>query len=271
MDAVVKHLTQGHAVALVVFGRYVAGSVFAVAVWWLQSRPPLTRAMLVPHLARGVLIAATAFLFYWALARLTLAETITLGFTTPLMIPPLAALFLGERMRRGVLASAALGFAGVLVTVQGAPSFSGDRALALAAVLAASVTYALAAVIMRARAARDGATIVTMTAAVVPALLLAPAVLDLPPPPLADLGWFAALGLLGNIGIQLLARAYARAEAQALGVLEFTALPWAALLGWFVFGEGVRPQVWLGAAIIIAACLLASRRDPTPDPGPLAA
>lgn len=270
MDAVVKYLARDNAVALVVFGRYLTGSIFAVLVWWLQSRPALTRAMILPHLARGALIAVTAFLFYWSLTRLTLAETITLGFTTPLMIPPLAALFLGERMRGGVVASTVPSFAGVLVTVQGAPSFSGDRALALAAVLGASVTYALAAIIMRARAASDGSTIVTMTAAVVPALLLAPVAAAFAPPPLWQLGWFVALGLLGNIGIQLLARAYARAEAQAMGVLEFTALPWAALFGWFVFGEAVRPQVWLGAAIIIAACLWASRSTSI-DPGPIAA
>jgi S-adenosylmethionine uptake transporter len=53
----------------------------------------------------------------------------------------------------------------------------------------------------------------------------------------------------------LLTRAYAAAEAQALGVLEFTALPWAALFGWLFFGEAVRPQVWLGATVIFAACV----------------
>ena len=68
-------------------------------------------------------------------------------------------------------------------------------------------------------------------------------------------------GVLGNLGIQLLARAYAAAEAQALGVLEFTALPWAALFGWVCFGEAVRPQVWAGAAVIFGACWLVGRRS----------
>jgi len=40
--------------------------------------------------------------------------------------------------------AAFVGFAGVLLTVQGAPSFDGERALALAAILAAALTYALA-------------------------------------------------------------------------------------------------------------------------------
>jgi S-adenosylmethionine uptake transporter len=48
--------------------------------------------------------------------------------------------------------------------------------------------------------------------------------------------------------------------------LEFTALPWAALFGWVIFSEPVRPQVWAGAGIILAACLWASRLErPAPN------
>jgi len=157
--------------------------------------------------------------------------------------------------------AAALGFAGVLITVQGAPSFGGERGLGLAAILAAALTYALAAIVMRARAAKDGSTLLTLTSAAIPMVLLSPAAVDAPLPTAWALGLAGLAGLLGNLGIQLLARAYAAAEAQALGVLEFTALPWAALFGWLFFGEAVRTQVWLGATVIFAACLWVGRAD----------
>lgn len=259
LDAAVKHLTFGLALLLVVFGRYATGTVFALLVWQWQGRPPFTRDMLVPHLVRGTLIALTATLFFYAIHRLPLAEAITLSFTAPLMIPPLAQLFIGEKMRGPVLGAAALGFVGVLVTVQGAPSFSGERLPALAAILAASLTYALSAIAMRSRAALDGATRLTLSGSVIPLMLLAPfAIGEALPAPDTWL-WFAAAGLFGNLGIQLLARAYAEVEVQVLGVLEFTALFWAALFGWLLFDESVRPQVWVGAAIIASACLLAAR------------
>jgi len=215
--------------------------------------------MLPAHVLRGCLIAVTAFLFFFALTRLGLAEAIALSFISPLLIPPLAHLFLGERMRGPVLLATLGGFAGVLITVQGAPSFGGDRGLALAAILAAALTYALAAIVMRARAAKDGSTLLTLTSAAIPMLLLSPAAIDAPLPTAWALGLAALAGLLGNLGIQLLARAYASAEAQALGVLEFTALPWAALFGWLFFDQAVRPQVWLGATVIFAACLWVGR------------
>jgi S-adenosylmethionine uptake transporter len=264
LDAAVKELTRSYAVAYAVLGRYVFGTVFALAIWWWQGRPRLTREMLPTHILRGTLITITAFLFFFSLTRLGLAEAITLSFVAPLLIPPLAQLFLGERMRGPVVLAALVGFGGVLLTVQGAPRFDGERALALAAILASALTYALAAVVMRARAAKDGSTLLTLSSAVIPMILLSPAAVGAPLPTWEAVGLAMLAGLLGNLGIQLLARAYASAEAQALGVLEFTALPWAALFGWMFFEEAVRPQVWLGALVIFAACWWVGRAERKP-------
>jgi S-adenosylmethionine uptake transporter len=261
LDATVNALTLSYSVAYAVLGRYVFGTLFAIVVWWWQGRPRLTREMVPAHVLRGILIAITAFLFFFSLTRLGMAEAITLSFISPLLIPPLAHLFLGEKMRGAVLLAAVVGFAGVLITVQGAPSFGGDRGLALAAILGAALTYALAAIVMRARAAKDGSTLLTLSSAAIPMVLLSPAAIDAPLPTAGALGLAVLAGLLGNLGIQLLARAYASAEAQALGVLEFTALPWAALFGWLFFDQSVRPQVWLGATVIFAACLWVGRAD----------
>jgi S-adenosylmethionine uptake transporter len=259
MDAIVKHLAVTTEVPVITLARYTTGTILALGVWHLQGRPAITRAMLPLHLLRGTLIASMAFCFYWSLTRLPLAEAITLSFIAPLLIPPLASLTLGEKIQPRFLAAGALGFVGVLVTVQGAPDFSGDRLLALAAVLYAAVAYAASSVLLRARAARDGATIVTLMGALVPMLILSPVAIGAARPDLPTIGWFVLLGLIGNIGMQLLSRAYARIEAQVLAVMEFTALPWAALLGWVFFAEPVRLQVWLGAGIILVACIWAGR------------
>lgn len=268
LDAVIKHAASLAPVGYVTLGRYVAGSVFALAVWQAVGRPPITRAMLPAQIARGVLIAVTAFLFFYALTKLPLAEVIVLAFTTPLLIPPLAAQLLGEPMRARTTAAALLGFVGVLVTVQGAPALTSDRTWGIAAALGSAVTYSFTAILLRARAGQDGATVTTLLGSLIPMVVLAPAAIGEAAPSWELAGWLALAGLLGNIGIQLLARAYAQVEAQVLSVLEFTGLIWAAALGWLFFGEPVRPAVWAGAAIIIAAALWAARPGPvTPPPG----
>jgi S-adenosylmethionine uptake transporter len=264
MDVTVKHLAATIEVPVITLARYTTGTILALAVWQWQGRPRLTREMLPLHLARGALIASMAFCFYWSLTRLPLAEAITLSFIAPLLVPPLASLLLREKVQPRIYAAGVLGFLGVLVTAQGAPDFSGDRLLALAAVLYAAVAYAGSAVLLRARAGTDGATVVTLMGALIPMVLLSPVAIGAAPPDVPTIGWFLLLGLIGNIGMQLLSRAYARLEAQVLAVMEFTALHWAALFGWVFFSEPVRPQVWAGAGIILAACLWAARLERKP-------
>ncbi len=261
MDALVKYLSQHNDVTLITFARYASGTALALGVWWAAGRPAITRAMLPVQVGRGVLIAIMALLFYWSLTKLTLAEAITISFIAPLLVPPMASAFLGERLQGRYLLAGLLGFAGVIVTVQGAPVFGGDRLLALGAVLAAAVAYAASLVLLRARAGTDGSTITTLFGAIVPAILLSPLAIGQPLPDTHSLIWCVVMGLLGNIGIQFIARAYAAAEAQVLAVMEFTALPWAALLGWLVFSEPVRIQVWIGGAIIAIACLWSARGE----------
>ena len=58
----------------------------------------------------------------------------------------------------------------------------------------------------------------------------------------------------------LLAWAYARAEAQVLAPVEYSAFVWAALAGWVAFGETVSPYTLSGALLIVAGCVVAVRR-----------
>ena len=64
---------------------------------------------------------------------------------------------------------------------------------------------------------------------------------------------------LGSASGMALAWAYGRAEAQVLAPVEYTAFVWAALLGWWVFGETVSFYTIAGAALIIAGCIVAVR------------
>jgi S-adenosylmethionine uptake transporter len=64
----------------------------------------------------------------------------------------------------------------------------------------------------------------------------------------------------------LFAWAYARGEASYLAVTEYSAFLWASALGWIVFSERVTGYTLAGAVLIVAGCLLASRRKGVPLP-----
>jgi len=64
----------------------------------------------------------------------------------------------------------------------------------------------------------------------------------------------------------LLAWAYARAEAQALVPIEYTAFPWSALTGWLWFGEAVTAATLGGLALILAGVWVGARGAAAPLP-----
>ena len=260
LDVFAKYLALRHGAPLTTFSRYASGTIFALMVWQWQGRPWVAPGGLQANLVRGTLIAAMALAFFWSITRLPLALVLTLTFVGPLAVPFMAALYLKEPVQPRYIAAGVLGFIGVLVTVGGMPSLSSGELLAAAAAVLAAFLYAGTAVILRSRAAADGATVITLIAAVVPMLWLSPALISLPTMPSAiDLGLMAAMGLIGNIAVQLMARGYVHLQAQVSAVLEYSALPWAALMGWLAFDEVVAPSTILGAAIIAGACLWASR------------
>jgi S-adenosylmethionine uptake transporter len=271
MDAVMKHVVGSTHPLTATFGRSLLSLVVAVPLWFAVGRPALTRNVLGAHAVRGTVMAFSAGSFFWALTVLPLAEAVTLSFIAPLIIPFIAWGLLRERPRLTSLAAGVIGFAGVLVTTQGAPASADtpERTLGIVMMLVAAVAWATSLVLLRGRASRDGPAIVVLMGGLVPAILLAPVAAAIGDVPSAsDLRWLLLAALLTVAGVWMLTRAYARAEAQVLAPLEFTALGWAALLGWLFFDELPRLEVWAGAAIIIAACLFAAwderRGRPTP-------
>jgi S-adenosylmethionine uptake transporter len=241
-----------------VLSRNVLGVAIATGIWLNAGKPRITGEMLRAHALRGAIVACSSLSFFWSLTVLPLAEAVTLSFIYPLIIPFMAALMLGEHVRLSSLGGAAIGFAGVIVAAQG-PTALHHSALhwwGVAAVLFSAVTFALSMVILRQRAQKDGAPIVGVMSSLMPALIIAAPTIALSPPPhWADWPVFLMMGLFGAALTYLMARAYAAAQAQRLAPIHYTELIWASILGYVIFHETPRVQVFAGAALIIAACL----------------
>jgi S-adenosylmethionine uptake transporter len=262
MDGAIKLGAQTHAIITVTFMRYLAGALIALPLLRL-GKVAFSRETLRGHAVRGLVIAGAAYLFFYGLWAIPIAEAIAISFIAPLLVPLIARVLLGERMRAINVAACLIGFGGVLVTVTGhVPVPMPNRTEGVAAVFVSAVLYALSVVLLRQRATRDDPQVISFLAAAFPALYTAPFALfaaSLPAP--GALPLFALMGALGTSGTLLLAFAYARAEAQKLVVLEYTALGWGSLFGWWLFDEGVRPQVVLGGAIVAGACLMTAWSD----------
>ncbi len=261
LDATIKHLGYSYSAILIAFMRYAFGTLVAGAAVLAWRRRLPDGAGLRRHAIRAIALAGSAVLFFHALKNLPIAEATILIFCAPLMIAPLARWLLGEKLRVYAMAALVIGFVGVLITIQGenADSIGAHRLEGILAGLAAALLYALSIVLLRQLAQRDDALVTAFLGNIFPALyLVVPAVWLGVPPLVSDLPAFAFTGLAGFGLWFMLTQAYARAPVQRLAATEYTALIWSALLGYVFFSEIPRPQVWIGAVVIIAAVTLSA-------------
>lgn len=265
MDALMKGLALEIGAYNALLWRNGAGALLgAVAFFGLRTAWPAPAVMRV-HLIRGVLSSVMALLFFWGLARLPMAQAIALTFVAPLIALYLAAALLGERIERRAILASLLGLAGVLVILSGhvGTELGPDALAGAVAVLSSACLYAYNIILMRKQAlvARPVEIAFFMSLIMLVCFLLA-APLFATVPAAADWPHILGAALLGFMSLILLSWAYARAQAQHLAPVEYTAFVWAALFGFLVFGEGVRAQTLAGAGMIVLACIIAARRRP---------
>lgn len=263
MDAGVKALSVVYPVALVLCLNYWLRTGLALAHWQLRGARAITALMWRFHALRGLVITVAAYCFFLGVDRLPLAEAITISFIAPLAIPFVAWALLGERPRRQGLIAAAVGFLGVLAAVAGdGPAAAPERTAGIIYTLVGALFFALSLVLLRMRAEADGPARLNLLASVYPALFLTPLALWGGGSFAAgDLAVLALSAFCGTAGMALYADAYGRAEAQHLAPLEYTALLWSAAIGFLWFAEVPRAQLLAGAALIVAAGLIAARDE----------
>ncbi len=265
IDAIVKWLSGTIAIVELTVWRFVFGGVFALAIFLAARRPWPPGEAWRFHTLRGIVHLGAALLFFYSLTQLALAEATVIGFTAALMIAPIARLLLGETFGPVSVIATLVGFLGALLTVSGETSGApadGNRLLGLASVLGSAVCYATSVVLLRMRAQTEDALTIVMLANVLPGLIGLPLLLVTDPLPAAGMVLpLVGLGLFGLSIWWLFTLAYARAPAQKLAPLEFTAVIWSALFGALIFGEVPGWTLYLGAVVIIAACLLSAFED----------
>ena len=272
MDAVMKGLSLSIGLFNALFWRATAGSVLGLALMLLTRQGWPKRAVLRLHLLRGAVVAMMASLFFWAIMHMPLAEAIALSFIAPLIALYLAALLLKERIGRQAIGASLLGLAGVglILTGRMRGDYDLDALLGAGAVLLSAVLFAWNLILQRQQAQLASPIEVAFFQHAVMLgvfALFAGAARWMPVVPAAP-SWALILlaATLAFTSLAALAWAYARAEAQFLIPVEYTAFVWAAIMGWLAFGDRLALTTVAGAALIIAGCLMASRARPAEPP-----
>jgi drug/metabolite transporter (DMT)-like permease len=259
-DATSKYLVQSHPIGQVVGLRQASTLLVLIPYMIFFSRWSLLRVVdLRRQLMRGTLFIIGSVLIVWSLAELPLATAITMLFISPIFMVILSVPLLGERISRHRWIAVIGGFAGVLIIMRpGGSTFQ----WALLLPLLAAMVNALRDVITR-RLARTETSIAILFWSNI--ILMTGGFMTLPmgwaPVSTPDAFWFVAAGIFNGTAHFCIIDALRTGEASALAPIRYTALLWAALLGFLVWGEV--PELWLlaGAAVIVGSSLYMIRAE----------
>lgn len=265
MDALMKGLSLEMGAYNALLWRNSIGLLIAAMLFiWKRERWPAKRILRL-HIWRGVVTSLMAFLFFWGLVYVPLAEAIGLSFIAPLIALYLAAVLLREKIGDKAVVASVIGMVGALVIVSGkiGGEYNEDVGMGIVAILCSALLYAYNLILQRQQALIadtveiaffQNATVVTVYASVAPFWAVVPSLELLPE--------LALTALIGIVSLMLLSWAYARAEAKVLIPVEYTAFVWAALFGWMMFAEEVTLLTLVGTALIVIGCLVAARQQP---------
>lgn len=261
MDAVMKGLSITLGAYNAMLWRVAIGVLISVGPYFFRRVGWPGRPVLRLHILRGGVSAIMAVSFFYGIARVPLAEGIALSFIAPLIALYLAVVVLGEKVGRHSVIASVLGIAGVVVLLAARIGATGDRnLLGVAAILVSAVFYAWNIVLMRQQALLALPTEVAFFQNLSTGgfLLLAAPFLAVVP----DVHHIPALALSAGLAfcsLLLLSWAYARAEAQILVPVEYTAFIWAAIMGAIFYDEPVTMTTIVGAAFIVTGCVISAR------------
>jgi drug/metabolite transporter (DMT)-like permease len=260
MDAAAKWLSGSYPVGELAFARALF-ALLPIIVFTLHNgglKTLVTRRIGMQILS-GLAMAATILLLFGSFRLLPLADALSVFFAGPLFMTLLAALLLRERIGPRAWGAIALGFLGVVLILR--PTGDAAQTASLLA-LGAALTYALSAVSTRSLARTDSENAILFYSTLVVTVVGAGSCFfNWVTPAFGDLKVLVLLGLLGAIGNYFVIRAFYFAEVRALAPFDYTALVWAAVLGYVLWGDV--PTLWVcaGAGIIIVTGIYVARSE----------
>jgi drug/metabolite transporter (DMT)-like permease len=254
-DAAIKLLVETLPVWQVLFFR---SATILIACLAIGRQALVRRAIDTPlkrTLAGRALITMIAWVCYYTAARsLGLAQLLTLYFAAPIMVTLLAARILHETVTPARWSAVGLGFVGVMFA---ADPFGVRASLPTLLVLIAAALWGYAIILMRQIARRESSLLQMLFNNMIFLPITTVACLtSWTDPDLLQFGLLASVGALGGLAQFLVFEMARRTPASVMATVEYTALVWAFLLGWMIWGDIPTPAVWLGAALIALSGLV---------------
>lgn len=254
MGAMIRAVSDDLPLEMVVFFRNFFGLVI-LSPWLLHAGGSGIRTgRFHLHAARTISGLAAMYCFFYALAHLELGEAVLLNFSAPLFIPVIASFWLGESLPERLWWALLVGLAGILLILKPTPGMLQPVALIG---LASGLFAAVATVCVRDLSRTEPPErIVFYFAALATLVSSFPLFGNWHQPDAAEWSLLLGIGLLATVAQVLITRGIMNVPAAQVGPFAYSTVLFAALIGWYVWGE--LPDTWslAGGLMVIAGGVL---------------
>lgn len=238
------------------FLRFAFGLVFllpAMRGLWRQGVPAGAARLIA---LRGVVHVMAVICWFFAMARLPVAEVTAIGYLTPVLVMLGGALVFHERLTPARIATVFIALLGAAVILRpGLRALGAGQMAQIAAATCFAGSYLFARRLSRIMPAGGVVAMLSVTSTLG---LLPFALWSWQAPNLLQLVLLAGTAALGTYAHYAMTRAFAAAPLAVTQPVTFLQIVWASSLGWLAFGEAVDFWVITGAVTIILAIALST-------------
>ena len=251
MNALAKGMALQYPIIMVVWARYLSQTVLTVLVFNRNLKTIVKTQRVKIHLFRSALLFGATIFIFAGFANLSLAATMAIFQTAPLLVVILSVVFLSEVVGVKRWLGVVVGFVGALIIIQ-----PGTDTFLIASILPllSALCYAAYAVSTRHLGTeedpRTNFFYTGLVGTIVSTLILFPYFQKIE---LVDIVYFTLLGTLGGLGHYCLILALRKSEASLLAPFSYFDLIFSACLGMIFFTEYPTQSLILGAATIVGA------------------
>ena len=259
VTAVVKHIGSDVPAAQAAFLRYVLGMVFLLPMIKPILSAHLTRRQKKLFWVRGATHTLAVILWFFAMARIPIAEVTAMNYLSPVYVSVGAALFLGEKLPPRRLAAVIMALIGAMIILR--PGMK-EVEIGHIAMLGTAVFFAAGYLIAKQLSGEVSAPVVVGMLSITVTVGLAPfAAAVWVTPTLEQIGWLFLVACFATAGHYSMTLAFAAAPLTVTQPVTFLQLVWAVLLGAVVFGEAADGWVIFGGAVIMASVTFITWRE----------
>ncbi len=259
VTVLVKILGTRLPAAQTAFIRYAFGIVLLLPVIRPILAANITRKQLGILSLRGVVHAGGVIMWFFAMARIPIADVTAMNYVSPVYVTIGAALFLGERLAARRIMAVIVGLIGAVIILRpGFRELDPGHVAMIFGPMGLGASYLLA---KRVSQELSPAVIVAMLTITVSIGLAPLALIVWIKPTIYEVVVLAGVAVLATLAHYSMSRAFRVAPVSVTQPVTFLQLVWAVLLGWLAFGEGIDPYVVFGGTVIVAAVSFISWRE----------